>query len=724
MPNVSLVPGYRYIKDGSIFKIIKRMDNNNIEVEDENTKRCSIFQQTELVNYLFEGKLRFQISDISLTNHNCSIPDFSAIEGKYHDIAVLRHKCIEPLLNLPSKDRTVERVKKRIEKVLSDRSYKGIIKRGKLHRATVYRWLQNFEKSGRDIRSLLPSYDRCGGKNKMRVEKEIEEFIGEGISKVYLNKMRRSIKPVHEYVQKLILDANKFKEEGERLPPVGYNTIRRRIKALGIYDATKQRYGVLEAEKRLGAKGEGLKPIRPLEIAEMDHTKLNIFVVDKTDGFVLGEPWITFLVDKYSRYPLGFHIGFDEHSYLSVMHCLYNSVCPKDYVREKYPQIKNTWTAYGIPETLVVDNGKEFHSVSLEDACRQLNITLQHNPPGKPWFKGTVERSFRTFSESLLGNLPGKSFSSWDKRGGYNPVKEACISFEGLIEIIHIWLIDVYCRDFHRGIKGIPQEFWDNGIEAYPPRLPSRKEDLIILLGALEERTISPKGIEFMGLFYNSRELIYLLSSGTAGKTHRVRFKYNPDDLSLIWVYDEAENRYLEVKAVNQQYTRGLSIWKHRVVVNRTKKVKEKVDAGALLESKAEINRIAERDKKELTRKRKSSARIAKWNNVSSSAAITQNTKNEKNLREIASDAEPSKANSNSAIQEIPDSEILEVLPDLEIIESEQRNLTDKNSCISNGSTEFDLSGWGVSSKVEWQQKEHNKKSADVAATEEGTHGK
>lgn len=710
LSNVSLVPGCRYMKDGSTFRVIKTLDKNNLEAEDENTRRVSIISHAELVKYLFDGKLRFIVADLNSSN---KYSDFSATNGKYHEIAVLRYKCIEPLLNLPSRDRTIDKIEDRIRQVLSDSSFDEIIRGKRLHKATIYRWLQSYEKSGRDIRSLLPSYDRCGGRNKMRVEKQIEEFIGEGISKVYLNKMRRGIKPVYECVQKLILDANKFREEGEKLPPASYNTVRRRIKALDVYDVTKQRYGILEAEKRLGTKGEGLKPVRPLEMAEMDHTKLDIFVVDEEEGFVLGRPWITFMVDKYSRYPLGFHVGFDEPSYLSVMHCLYHAVCPKDYVREKYPRLKNTWTAYGIPETLVVDNGKEFHSVSLEDACLQLNINPRYNPPRMPWFKGTVERSFRTFNESLLSNLPGKSFSSWDKRGSYDPVKEARISFESLIEIIHIWLIDVYSRDFHRGIDGIPQELWDNGIEAYPPRLPSRKEDLIVLLGAMEERTITPKGIEFKGLFYNSRELVQLLSSGTAGKTRRVRFKYNPDDLSLIWVYDEAENRYIEVKAVNQQYTRGLSIWKHRVVINHSKKVKEKVDAGALLEAKAEINSIVERDKKELTRKRKSSARIAKWNNVSSSAEIAQDTKNDPNLRENDGNTE------NSAAHRIPDSEILEVLPDLKTIESKGENHTDEHGRVSNSSTEFDLGGWGVSFKDEQLLKIPNKKVPAMASARE-----
>lgn len=737
MSNISLIPGSRYIKDGSISKIIKTLDKNNFEIQDENTKKISVVSQDDLVQNLFKGNLRFLATDInSKSDKSSKYPDFSVVDSKYRETAVLRYKCIGPLLNLPSRDRTIEKVEERISHVSSDPTFDKITKgQGRnLHVVTVYRWIRAYEENGRDIRDLLPSYDRCGAKGKTRTDKEIEELVEEAIKKVHLNKMRPHMMTVYEHVQQLILNTNKFRAENEKLSPVSYDTVRRRIKSLNNYDVTRQRYDIIEAEKRLGMKGEGLRPTRPIEIAEIDHTKADIFVTDGENEFVLGRPWITSMVDKYSRYPLGFHIGFDEPSYLSVMYCLYHSISPKDYVHEKYPKIKNNWSAYGIPETLVVDNGKEFHSSSLEDACLQLNINLQYSPPGMPWYKGTVERSFGGLNDSLLNNLPGKSFSSWDKRGSYDPVKDASVSFESFNEIIHKHLVDVYSQKFHRGINDIPQILWDNGVEAYPPHLPCRKEDLIVLLGAIEERTITPKGIEFKGLFYNSRELIQLLNSGITGKTRRVRFKYNPNDLSQIWVYDEVDNKFIEVKAINQQYTKGLSKWQHEVVINKSKRAKERVDAEALIEAKAEINRIVEKDKKELAKKRKSSARIAKWSQVSSNTGIAQEMENGANSLETDSVTKASKTNISDAYHDSPDITIIESRQEDVTAEGPAADNRRSNHGIKNGmdepehapkdETEFDLTGWGISSKAEEPWKGHNKKSADSAATKEGNHGK
>ena len=49
---------------------------------------------------------------------------------------------------------------------------------------------------------------------------------------------------------------------------------------------------------------------------------------------------------------------------------------------------------FGVFETLIVDNGKEFYSIALEEACIQLGINIQYAPPLQPWFKASIERYF------------------------------------------------------------------------------------------------------------------------------------------------------------------------------------------------------------------------------------------------------------------------------------------------------------------------------------------
>src|SRR5690606_24526593 len=129
-----------------------------------------------------------------------------------------------------------------------------------------------------------------------------------------------------------------------------------------------------------------------LERVEVDHTKLDIFVIDERFGMPIGRPWLTMAIDVYSGLPVGFHLGFDQPSWQSVMACLRHSILPKKKHYEGYEGIVNSWDAYGIPDMLVVDNGREFHSEQFELACQHLNIHVLHTQARCPWLKGAIER--------------------------------------------------------------------------------------------------------------------------------------------------------------------------------------------------------------------------------------------------------------------------------------------------------------------------------------------
>ena len=106
----------------------------------------------------------------------------------------------------------------------------------------------------------------------------------------------------------------------------------------------------------------------------------------------MGRPWLTLLIDSYSLTITGFYLGFEPPSFLSVSYALKNSILKKDYVKDKFQSVVNTWSAYGIPELLVFDNGKEFWDNNLTDNCRDLGMEVLSNPVRHPWLKASVER--------------------------------------------------------------------------------------------------------------------------------------------------------------------------------------------------------------------------------------------------------------------------------------------------------------------------------------------
>jgi len=58
---------------------------------------------------------------------------------------------------------------------------------------------------------------------------------------------------------------------------------------------------------------------RPFAIVHLDHTELDVVLVSSVTGKPLGKPWVTFLVDAFSRRILSVYLTFDPPSYRSCM---------------------------------------------------------------------------------------------------------------------------------------------------------------------------------------------------------------------------------------------------------------------------------------------------------------------------------------------------------------------------------------------------------------------
>jgi|GEM_PF-2800709 len=97
------------------------------------------------------------------------------------------------------------------------------------------------------------------------------------------------------------------------------------------------------------------------------------------------------------------------------------------------------------------------------------------------------------------------------------------------------------------------------------------------------------------------------------GQPGKVQVKFYPGDLSRLWVLDPFDLHYFEVKAVSQNYTRGLSLWKHLVIKRFVREeLKRKIDEDALLEAKERIQKIVNEEFR-LTRRIRSRLGAARW---------------------------------------------------------------------------------------------------------------
>ncbi len=75
----------------------------------------------------------------------------------------------------------------------------------------------------------------------------------------------------------------------------------------------------------------------------MDHSRLDIFVVDESTRLPLGRPWLTLIIDDNTRVVIGYYISFEPPSGVSMTRALKHALEPK----ELYPETKGVWDAWG-----------------------------------------------------------------------------------------------------------------------------------------------------------------------------------------------------------------------------------------------------------------------------------------------------------------------------------------------------------------------------------------
>ncbi len=601
MSGVRFTEGLHFWLHSQEYVIQERQPRGNYQILNVRTQEIFRLTEKELVQFFFSGKLEFSNPSTSGEPQSYLTADFPEIAAPLKAEAKRKEEYVQAVLEQKIEKYTKESltpVIKQVAQAIKDDKPPSHI--------TLYRWLKDYNNSGGDVRSLVPRYLTRGNYNS-KINPEVHQLIDEVIAEVYLTPNQPTIAQVYDVVICRILQENSRRQgRGQDALKIPHRTtIYRQIQSLDPYDKAVGRYGKRTANLIYNPVQDGPRPTRPLERVEIDHTLLPFFVFDTQTRMPIGTPSLTSAVDKYSGIIVGYYLSFEPFSSLSVMQCLLNAIQPKSYVSTKFPSVENTWDAYGLMETLVVDNGKEFYSRHFQDACEQLAITIQYTPPRMPWYKSTVERTFGSYNTQLLAGQPGALFKEFTTQYDYDPKKNAVVSLSALQEMIHIFIVDIYNQSSHPQFKCPRSEVWELAIAECPPILPLSSQELRVLVGAMDKRVISRRGVEFSGLYYNSPELARLRSSFEKEDIRRksgfrqrekATIKYDPTDLSVIYVFDPTTHKFIVVPAVNQQYTQGLTLWQHRVIKNLAATESKKVDIVALALAKQKIQEIVERE--------------------------------------------------------------------------------------------------------------------------------
>lgn len=456
--------------------------------------------------------------------------------------------------------------------------------------STVLRWRKRFTDSGGEFSTLVASNAKKGNRTN-RYADEVVAMVKDAIDATYMRMERGTIQAALDAAMISARNENRLLAAQAALPMPSRRLVKRLILEIPAFDRHLARYGRDSANNAFRSV-TGFKAVgAPLERVEMDHTPLDLFVIDDDTGMPMGRPYLTTCIDCHSRCVLGCVVGFEPPSYLTVAQCLKHAFLPKTDLRETYPSLKNEWFAHGIPAELLVDNGSEFHSHSLEQACLNFGIEIHYAPRKTGAFKGKIERFQKTMNDGVARGVPGTTFSNIFEKEDYDPAKQAVIGFRRFKEILNIWIVDVYHQKPHRALGSSPAAVWASSIAPEDISVPADPAAIDALLGRVEiGRRLSHKGVELDGLFYNSTELTDLRRR--LGDVLTVDLRVDDANLGRIAVIVPGGKKFVFAKAVHGAYADGLSRWQHRVCRRFARITGQQDDTDAWLDGKAEIARL------------------------------------------------------------------------------------------------------------------------------------
>ena len=409
---------------------------------------------------------------------------------------------------------------------------------------TIRDWAAKYREAAQTLGcgyiGLLSNYHRCGNRLP-RLPEEVVTALNDFIEKEYeTHKQKRKREVYGEFVM--------FCRKKGLVSPPSYRLFAATVKRRPRYEQMKKRAGrraaypyepmYWELTFTLPRHGD-----RPLEIVHIDHTQLDVELVDSRTRRNLGRPWATFLTDAFSRRLLAVYLTFDEPSYRSCMMVLRE--CVHRHGR--------------LPQVLVVDGGKEFGSTYFETLLARYECTKKTRPAAKPRYGSVVERLFGTANTTFVHNLAGNTQVTRNVRQvtkSVDPRRHATWTLGTLYARLREWAYEVYDTQEHPALGQTPREAFAAGILTggdRPHRLIPYDDDFILFT-----LPTTPKGTALvqpnLGVKIN---YLYYWAKGDAFRDPevektRVSVRYDPYDVGHAYVF--VKGRWVE--CISEHYAR------------------------------------------------------------------------------------------------------------------------------------------------------------------------
>lgn len=226
-----------------------------------------------------------------------------------------------------------------------------------------------------------------------------------------------------------------------------------------------------------------------LDLVQMDHTKSDVILVDSVRREQLGRPWVTFLIEIWTRVILGYYVSFGDPSIFRCGRAVASALLPKEPVLA-HLGIEVAYPMHGLFRRLHADQAMPHRSEAFRRACMRNGIDPDVRKPGPAHLGGHIERLIGTMVGKLR-LLPGATGSNVSARDSYDPEEAAAMN----LPEFERWLlcqIAVYHLTPHTALGGLcPAQVWAREAAMHGPLLPISLEPEALFCQFLPSKTLT-----------------------------------------------------------------------------------------------------------------------------------------------------------------------------------------------------------------------------------------
>ena len=438
-----------------------------------------------------------------------------------------------------------------------------------LSRRQVYVLIRR-ARQGSGLVTDLARGQSSGGKGKGRLSEPVELIIRDLLQKRFLTRQKRSLAALYREVAQAC--------KAQKLPVPARNTVALRIASLDPRKVARSRGGQDASRDLQGAGGVPPEVTIPLQQVQIDHTVIDLIIVDERDRQPIGRPYLTVAIDVFTRCVPGMVVTLEAPSAVSVGLCLAHAACDKRPSLERL-NVEMGWPMSGKPKLLYLDNAAEFKSEALRRGCEQHGIQLSYRPPGLPHFGGIVERIIGTAMQ-MIHELPGTTFSNPNQRGKYDSEGAAALTLHELER----WLtlaIGAYHGSVHGTLLRPPAALWADAVaHSGTPAIVTHLTAFLVDFLPVIRRTLTGTGFVIDHIRYYADALKPWIAR--RGSLPAFLIRRDPRDISRIWVLEPDEQHYLEIPYRTLSHP-AITLWEQRQALARLRQLgREQVDEAAL----------------------------------------------------------------------------------------------------------------------------------------------